>query len=52
LAGGAVWKHRFCHCEVLETNGRAVRDLRHTEEILGVAKADLAVRVAIRREEW
>jgi hypothetical protein len=29
-----------------------VCDLRHIEEVLDVAKADLAVRVAIRQEEW
>jgi hypothetical protein len=52
LAGGAVWKHRFCHCEALEASGRTVYDLRHAVESVGVAKADLAVRVAIRREEW
>jgi len=53
LAWGAIWKHRRCHCGVLEANGRATADLRHVGETLGDAapKADLIRRVAIEEEE-
>ena len=53
LAGVAVWKHRRCHCVLLEANGLAVYDLRHDGETLGdaVAKTDRTLRVAMEREE-
>ena len=53
LTWGAVWKHRRCHCDVLETNGLAVYDLKHADDSLGATapKADRALRVAIRDEE-
>jgi hypothetical protein len=53
LAGGAVWKHRRCHCDDLEANGRAAYDLRHADDTLGdaVPKADLTLRVAMEEEK-
>lgn len=52
LTWGAVWKHRRCHCDALETNGLAVYDLKHADDSLGnaVPKADRALRVAIGGE--
>ena len=49
----AVWKHRRCHCVVLEANGLVVCDLRHADDTLGdaVPKADLTLRVAMEGEE-
>lgn len=53
LTWGAVWKHRRCHCDVPETNGLAVYDLKHAGDSLGdaVPKADLTLRVAMEGED-
>lgn len=59
LTWGAVWKHRHCHCDALETNGLAVYELKHADDSLGdtMPKPGRTLRVAMEGEvsievEW
>ena len=53
LTWGAVWKHRRCHCDALETNDLAVYELKHADDSLGdtMPKAGRTLRVAMEGEE-